>query len=88
MRFEVKTDQNSFLNKLSFTFAIILFAVFSLLLLNISLNLSKLSRSFEINYFCKLILVDKSPKNFRKLSKLTNQLSKQKIWEFCREIAK
>ena len=88
MRFEVKTDQNRFSDKKSFLFSILILAYFSLLLLNISFNLNKLSRFYEINYLCNLLLVDKSPTNFSKLSKLTNKLNKQKVWEFCREFTK
>ena len=88
MRFEVKTDQNRFSDKKSFLFSILILVYFSLLLLNISFNLNKLSRFYEINYLCNLLLVDKSPSNFSKLSKLTNKLNKQKVWEFCREFTK
>ena len=88
MRFEVKTDQNRFSDKKSFLFSISNLVLLSFLLLNISFNLNKLSRFYEINYLCNLLLVDKSPTNFSKLSRLTNKLNKQKIWEFCREFTK
>ena len=85
MRFEIKTDQDRFSDKLSLSFLISSLTFFAIVLTNISLNINKLSNFYEINYLCKLILVDKSQSNFKKLSKLTNQLKKQKIWEFCRE---
>ena len=88
MRFEVKTDKNRFSDKKSFLLSIIILVYFAFLLLNISFNLNKLSRFYEINYLCNLLLVDKSPTNFSKLSKLTNKLNKQKVWEFCREFTK
>ena len=88
MRFEVKTDQNRFPNNFSLVFSLSIFIFLLYLLLDISLNLKKISKSFEINYLCKLILVDKSPNNFKKLSKLTSQLNKQKIWDLCREFDK
>jgi len=87
MRFEIKTDQNRFSDKLSLSFAISIISLFSILLTNISLNINKLTSFYEINYLCKLITVDKSPSNFQKLSKLTKQLKKQKIWDFCREFS-
>ena len=87
MRFEIKTDQNRFSDKLSLSFAISIIALFSILLTNISLNINKLTSFYEINYLCRLILVDKSQSNFKKLSKLTKQLKKQKIWEFCKEFS-
>ena len=85
MKLEIKTDQNRFSDKLSLSIAASIITFFAILLTNISLNINKLSSYYEINYFCKLILVDKSQSNFKKLSKLTKQLKKQKIWDFCRE---
>ena len=87
MKFEIKTDQNRFSHKLSLSFAISIITFFSILLSNISLNINKLTSYNEINYLCRLILVDKSQSNFKKLSKLTKQLKKQKIWDFCREFS-
>tara|TARA_B100000674_G_scaffold325200_1_gene271092 strand:+ start:162 stop:428 length:267 start_codon:yes stop_codon:yes gene_type:complete len=85
MRFEIKTDQNRFSDKLSLSFAISILTFFAIVFTNISLNINKLSSYYQINYLCKLILVDKSKSNFKKLSKLTKQIKKQKIWDFCRE---
>ena len=85
MKFEIKTDQNRFSDKLSLSLAISIITFFAVLFTNISFNLNKLISYYEINYLCKVILVDKSQSNFKKLSKLTKQLKKQKIWDFCRE---
>ena len=87
MKFEIKTDQNRFSDKLSLSLAISIISFFAVLLSNISFNLYKLTSYYEINYLCRLILVDKSQSNFKKLSKLTKQLKKQKIWDFCREFS-
>ena len=86
MKFEIKTDQNRFSDKLSLSFAISIFTFFAILFTNISININKLSRYYEINHLCKLILVDKSPSYFRRLSKLTKRTKKQKIWDICREL--
>jgi len=85
MKFEIKTDQNRFSDKLSLSLAISVITFFAILLVNISFNLVKLTKYYDINYFCRLILVDKSQSNFKKLFKLTKQLKKQKVWDFCRE---
>ena len=85
MRFEIKTDQNRFSDKLSLSFVISIITFLAMLLTHISLNINKLTSYYEINYLCRLILVDKSQINFKKLSKLTKQLKKQKIWDFCKE---
>ena len=87
MRFEIKTDQDRFSDKLSLSFLISTLTFFAIIFTNISLNINKLSNFYEINYLCKLILVDKSQSNFKKLSKLTKQSKKQKIWDFCREFS-
>ncbi len=88
MKFEVKTQNNdrwkSSFSVLS-TFAVLSFIV---LLSNISIKLGKVSRHYEINYLCNLLTIDKSSSNFKKLSKLTKQNTKQKIWDLCREIVK
>ena len=87
MRFEIKTDQNRFTDKLSLSFVISIVTFFAFLFTNISLNINKLTKYYEINYLCRLILVDKSQRNFKKLSRLTKKLKKQKIWDFCRELS-
>ena len=87
MKFEIKTDQNRFSDRLSLSLAMSIITFFSVLFTNISFNLNKLTSYYEINYLCRLIIVDKSQSNFKKLSKLTKQLKKQKIWEFCKEFS-
>ena len=87
MKFEIKTDQNRFSDRLSLSLAISIITFFAVLLTNISFNLNKLTSYYEINYLCRLILVDKSQSNFKKLSQLTKQFKKQKIWDFCREFS-
>ena len=84
-RFEIKTDQNRFSHKLSSSFVLLISTFLAIIVTNISLNINKLSRYHEIEYLCKLIIVDKSQGNFKKLSKLIKQKKNQKIWDFCRE---
>ena len=87
MRFEIKTDQKRFSDKISLSLAISIITFLSIHLTSISLNINNLTSYYEINYLCRLILVDKSDGNFKRLSKLTKQLKKQKIWDFCREFS-
>ena len=88
MKFEVKT-QNDDLWKSSFS-VLLFIALFSfiVLLFNISFKLGTISRHYEMKYLCNLLIIEKSSLNFKKLSKLTNQSTKQKIWDLCREIIK
>ena len=87
MKFEIKTDQNRFSDKFSLSLAISIITFFAVLFANLSFNLNKLTSYYEINYLCRLILVDKSQENFKRLSRLTKQLKKQKIWDFCKEFS-
>lgn len=88
MKLEVKT-QNEDLWKSSFSvlLSIALFS-FIVVLSNISIKLGAISRHYEIKYLCNLLIIEKSSLNFKKLSKLTNQTTKQKMWDLCREIVK
>ena len=88
MKLEVKT-QNDDLFKSSLS-VFLAFATFSLIIIftNISIKLGQISRNFEIKYLCKLILIEKTSLNFKKLSNLTNQTNKQKMMDLCREIVK
>ena len=88
MKFEVKT-QNDDLWKSSFSVLLsIAFFSFIVVLSNISIKLGAISRHYEITYLCNLLTIEKSSLNFNKLSKLTNQNSKQKMWDLCREIVR
>ena len=86
MKFEVKT-QNDDLLKTSFS-VFLSVAILSLIVVlsNISIKLGSISRNYEITYLCNLLKIQKTSLNFKKLSKLTNQSSKQKMWDLCREI--
>tara|TARA_Y100001970_G_scaffold254630_1_gene330544 strand:+ start:140 stop:406 length:267 start_codon:yes stop_codon:yes gene_type:complete len=88
MKFEIKTQKEDFYRP--FTSLLIYFVIISLVILisNISIKLGSISRYYEINFLCKLLVVDKSTTNFKRLSKLLSQTSKQKTWEICKEVAK
>ena len=88
MKFEVKTHNDDLLKSscsVLLSFAIVSFIV---VLSNISIKLGAISRHYEINYLCNLLMIEKSSLNFKKLSNLTNQNTKQKMWDLCREIVK
>ena len=88
MKFDVKT-QNEDLWKSSFS-VLLFIALFSFIVVlsNISIKLGAISRHYEIKYLCNLLTIEKSSLNFKKFSKLTNQNSKQKMWDLCRQIVK
>ena len=88
MKFEVKT-QNDDISKFSLSFFLV-FTILSLILIlsSISIKLGTISKNYEINFLCKLIKIDNSSSYYKRLSKLTNQNKKQKMWDLCREIVK
>ena len=88
MRFEVKTQNNDF-SKFSFSIYLAFVVLsFIVILAILTIKIGTISKHYEINYLCKLLTIEKSSKNFKKLSKLTNQTSRQKMWDLCREIVK
>ena len=88
MKFEVKTENDN--NSKSSFSLLIAFAILSLIIIlgNISFKIGSISRNYEINYLCKLLIIEKTSSNFKKLSRLTNQTTKQKMWDLCKEIVK
>ena len=88
MKFEVKTQNEDFWkSSFSVLLSIALFS-FIVVLSNISIKLGAISRHYEINYLCNLLIIEKSSLDFKKLSKLTNLNTKQKMWDLCSEIIK
>jgi len=88
MKFELKTENDHFSKSFLSIFYISAITLVFIALANISLKLGNISRHYEINYLCRLLVVEKSSFNFKKLSKLLNQTSKQKIWDLCKEIVR
>ena len=88
MKFEVKTEKDDLSRSSIIAFLSFVLITLIIILTNISIKLGKVSKSYEINYLCRLILIEKTSSNFNRLSKLTNQTNKQKMWDLCREIVK
>ena len=88
MRFEVKTDHRRFSEYFSEFLLVTIFLFFGVLFFNLVFSLQKISKFYETNYLCKLILVEKSSYNFKKLERIINQKNKQKIWDFCKLISR
>ena len=88
MKFELKTENENYSKSFSNVFKIIFSLVLMITFCDLAFKLGIISRHFQIEYNCKLLYVEKSKLNFKKLSKLSNLKSKQRIWEFCREVVK
>ena len=88
MRFEIKTDNQIINSRFMWIIFISCLVFLTTVFTSISINLSKISNYFEVNYLCRVFLLEKSSFDPKKLSKLTNQKNKQKMWDLCKEILK
>ena len=88
MKFELKTENENFSKSISQFFGIVFFLTLIIILCDIALKLGIISRNHKIECNCRLLTVEKSKPHFKKLSRLSDLKSKQKIWEFCKEVVK
>ena len=88
MKFELKTENDNHLKSFSYLFRSFFIFVLIIILCDIALKLGIISRHYQINNNCRLLAVEKSSSNFEKLSRISNLKSKQKIWDFCKEVVK
>ncbi len=88
MKFELKTENESYSKSFSYLFFTVSILALLIIFCNVALKLGIISRHYQINYRCSLLSVEKSKSNFKKLSTLSKLKSKQKIWEFCRDVVK
>jgi len=88
MKFELKTENEIYSKSFSLIFAVVFFLPLIIILCDVALKLGIISRNQAIDYNCRILSVEKSKPQFKKLSSLSNLKSKQQIWEFCREVIK
>ena len=88
MKFELKTENENYSKSISQFFGIVFLITLMIIFCDFALKLGIISRNHKIEYNCRLLSVEKSKLHFKTLSKLSNLKSKQKIWEFCREVIK
>ena len=88
MKFELKTENENYSKSISQFFGIAFFITLIIILCDVALKLGLISRNHKIEYNCRLLSVEKSKSHLKKLSKLFNLKSKQKIWDFCKEVIK
>jgi len=88
MKFELKAENENYSKSFSQFFRIVFFLSLIIILCDVALKLRAVSRNHEIEYNCRLLSVEKSKPHFKKLSRLSNLKSKQRIWEFCSEVIK
>ena len=88
MKFELKTENENYSKSFFTVFKTFFRLTLIIIFCDLALKLGIISKNYQIDYNCKLLSVEKSTRNFKKLSRLSNLKSKQKIWEFCREVVK
>ena len=88
MKFELKTENENYSKSISYFFGLVFFISLIIILGDVSIKLGIISRHYQIEYNCRLLSFEKSTTNFKKLSMISNLKSKQRIWEFCREVIK
>ena len=86
MKFEFKTENENYLKSIPQFLAIAIIFTLIIILSDYALKLGVISRYYQVNYNCRLLSLEKSSTNFKKLSKLSNLKSKQRIWELCRQV--
>ena len=84
MKFELKTENENYFKSISKVFWILTILSLILIFCDVALKLRIISRNYLIDYNCRLLSVEKSNTNFKKLSSLSGLKSKQRIWEFCK----
>ena len=85
MKFEFKTENEMYSNLFSHLFRTFFILGLIIIFCDVAIKLGTISKHYQIDFTCRLLAVEKSKSNFKKLSKLSKLKSKQKIWEFCKE---
>jgi len=88
MKFELKTENENYSKSFSQVIGVVFILALIIPLCDIALKLGIISRHYQVDYNCRLLSVEKSKTNFHKLSRVSKLKSKQRIWEFCREVLK
>jgi len=88
MKFELKTENENYSKSFPLFFGVVFFLTLIIILCDVALKLGIISRNHKIEYNCRLLSVEKSKPQFKKLSRLSKLKSKQQIWEFCSEFIK
>ena len=88
MKFELKTENENYSKSISYFIGLVFIISLIIIFGDVAIKLGIISRHYQIEYNCRLLSVEKSTPNFKKLSMLSTMKSKQRIWELCREVVK
>ena len=88
MKLELKTENEKNSKSFKYVFMTVFSLAIIIILCDVSLKLGIISRHYQIDFNCRVLSAVKSTSNFKKISRLSNLKSKQKIWEFCKAVFK
>ena len=88
MKFEFKTDNENYFKSFEYLFGTIFRLALIIIFCNVASKVGVISRHYKIDHECRLLSIEKSKSKFDKLSRLSNLKTKQRIWEFCRQVVK
>ena len=88
MKFEFKSENENYSKLFSNFFIAFSFLALIIFFCDVSYKLGIISKHYQIEFNCKLLSVEKSKPNFEKLSRLLKLKTKQRIWDFCKEVVK
>ena len=88
MKFELKTENENYSKSFTQVFISVFILAILIISSDIALKLGVISKYYQIDYDCRVLSVEKSTSNFKRLSRISNLKSKKNIWEFCREFLK
>jgi len=88
MKFELKTENENNSKSFSLFFGMVFIFALIIILCDVSIKIGIISKNYQLEYNCRLLSLEKSKTNFKKLSKISNLKSKQRIWELCKEFVK
>ena len=88
MKFELKTDNQNHSKSFGYFFGAIFCLSLIIVFCDLILKIGIISKNYQIENNCRLLSIEKTTSNFKKLSKLLNLKSRQQIWEFCKKVIK
>ena len=80
MKFEFKTEKENYFRSFNIVFRSIFSIALIVTFFDIASKLGIISRHYQIDYNCRLLPLEKSNSNFKKLSKLSQLKNKREIW--------
>ena len=88
MKFELKTENENYSKSFSQVFITVFIFAILIISSDIALKLGAISKYYQIDHDCRVLSIEKSTSNFKRLTRVSNLKSKKNIWEFCREFLK